>query len=84
VPQLIAVDLPLHTDWYMQNEATQHRVKVVLTRRSAQAEFPTVIQIAMDVARIRHAVVMTLFSVISLWLPLNNGYSQATQHQPWN
>jgi len=29
VPQLIAVGLPLHTDWFMQNGATSHRVKVV-------------------------------------------------------
>jgi len=59
----------------MQNGATPHKARLFLTCRSAQAEFPTVIEITMDVEKVRHAV-MT-FSVISLWLPLNIDYSQS-------
>jgi hypothetical protein len=75
VAHFITVGSPLNTDWFMQNGATPHGL--FLTCQSAQAEFPTVIEIAMDVKRVRHAVIMT-FSVISLWLPLNIDNSQST------
>jgi hypothetical protein len=75
VAQLIAVGLPLNADWFMQNGATPHRVKVAFDLPIRPSGISYHYRNCRGCGEGLHAV-MT-FSVISLWLPLNISYSQS-------